>query len=414
MNTGVKLLLTALWVLALGAGLVGVYLRITTGHELAGYGSYITWGLWVAAYAYLSGLFAGAFLLSTLVYVFHVKRLEPIGKLALLTSLVGLVGALFSIWVDLGFMERVWEVYTQPNPRSMMAWMIWLYTGFAIVLVLVLWRALRADLAAWSQRPDLRGGLARLLTPGARDLSTAALARDRLWLEVLSILGIFLVVAFNGGVGALFGVVGARSFWNATLYPLLFIVAAILTAAGVLTFLVAAFWPRRGTPEQQDLVRLLGRISLGLLGVYLLFLWSEFSITLYASIPAEAAPYNQILRGPYPWVFWGFQIALGAVVPLILLVTRPRSPAAAGLAGLCLAAGLLATRLNVVIPGFIVPLLPGLDQAFVSPRLSYAYFPSTMEWLVLLFVAALASGLFYLGYQNLPIANTREEVRSHG
>ncbi len=414
MNTGLKLLLALLWALALGAGLIGVYLRLTTGHHLAAYGSYITWGLWVAAYVYLSGLSAGSFLLSTLVYVFHVKRLEPIGKLALLTSVVGLVGALFSIWIDLGFMERFWMLYTQPNPRSMMAWMIWLYTGFGIVLVLVLWRALRADLAAWSQRRDLRGSVARVLTLGARDLSATALAQDRRWLEVMSVIGIILVVAFNGGVGALFGVVGARSFWNATLYPLLFIVAALLTAAAVLTFVVAGFWPRRGTPEQQDLLRLLGRISLGLLGIYLLFLWSEFSITLYASIPAESAPYNQVLRGPYAWVFWGFQLALGAVVPIILLLARPRSPAAVGLAGVCMAAGLLATRLNVVIPGFIVPLLPGLDQAFASPRLSYQYFPSTVEWLVLLFVAALASGLFYLGYQNLPIANTREEVRSHG
>lgn len=414
MNTGVKLLLAVLWVLALGAGLVGVYLRLTTGHQLAGYGSYITWGLWVAAYVYLSGLSAGSFLLSTLVYVFHVKRLEPIGKLALLTSLVGLVGALFSIWFDLGFMERFWMVYTQPNPRSMMAWMIWLYTGFAIVLVLVLWRALRADLAAWSQRKDLRGSVARVLTLGSRDLSAAALAQDRRWLEVLSIIGIFLAVAFNGGVGALFGVVGARAFWNATLYPLLFIVAGLLTAAAVLTLVVGGFWPRRGTAEQHDLVRLLGRICLGLLGLYLLFLWSEFSITLYASIPAESQPYYQVLGGPYPWVFWVFQVALGSVVPIILLLARPRSAPAAGLAGICMAAGLLTTRLNVVIPGFVVPLLPGLDQAFSSPRLTYQYFPSPMEWLVLLFIAALACGLFYLGYVGLPITNPREEVRSHG
>ncbi|MBI2911252.1 MAG: polysulfide reductase NrfD [Chloroflexi bacterium] len=414
MNTGLKLLLVVLWIAALGAGTVGVYLRLTTGHELAGYGSYITWGLWVASYAYLSGLSAGGFLLASLVYVFHVRRLEPIGKLALFTSLVGLVGALFSIWFDLGYMGRFWQVYTQPNPRSMMAWMIWLYTGFAIVLVLVLWRALRADLAAWSQRKDVRGALARVLAFGATEVSPAALARDRRWLELLSIPGIFLVVAFNGGVGALFGVVGARAFWNATLYPLLFIVAALLTAAAVLTFLVAAFWPRRGSAEQQDLLHVLARISLGLLAFYLLLLWSEFSITLYARIPAESAPYYQVLGGPYPWVFWGFQVALGAVVPIILLLARPRSAGAAGVAGICMAIGLLATRLNVVIPGFVAPLLPGLEEAFSSSRLTYQYFPSLLEWLVFLFVVALATGLFYLGYVSLPIANPREEVRSHG
>ena len=77
-----KLAFWGLWAVAFALGLIGVYLRVFVGKEVVGYNSYIPWGLWVAMYIYFVGLSAGAFLLSTLVYVFGVKRLEPVGKLA--------------------------------------------------------------------------------------------------------------------------------------------------------------------------------------------------------------------------------------------------------------------------------------------------------------------------------------------
>src|SRR3990167_2892250 len=117
------------WFAALAAGLVGIVLRLTTGHELADYTSSIPWGLWVATYIYLVGLSAGSFLLSALIYVFGLRRLEPIGKLALFTALVALLAALLTIWLDIGHMERFYLIFTRGNPLSMMAWMVWLYTA---------------------------------------------------------------------------------------------------------------------------------------------------------------------------------------------------------------------------------------------------------------------------------------------
>ena len=59
----VKRALIALWVAALALGLVGLGLRLFSGRELADYGSYIPWGLWIAVYAYLVGISLGAYLL---------------------------------------------------------------------------------------------------------------------------------------------------------------------------------------------------------------------------------------------------------------------------------------------------------------------------------------------------------------
>src|SRR3990167_7936851 len=121
-----KIFFIILWIALLVLGLIGVRERLLFEHRLANYGSYVPWGLGVAAYIYFIGLSAGAFLISSLVYVLGVKRLEPIGKLALLIALITLLMAMVCIWLDIGHMERAWKIWLSPNFNSMMAWMVWL------------------------------------------------------------------------------------------------------------------------------------------------------------------------------------------------------------------------------------------------------------------------------------------------
>src|SRR3990170_7137869 len=72
--------LVGVWALALLAGLAGIGLRVATGEELVGYGSYIPWGLWVALYAYFGGLSIGAFILFAAGELFRIERLRRGGK----------------------------------------------------------------------------------------------------------------------------------------------------------------------------------------------------------------------------------------------------------------------------------------------------------------------------------------------
>lgn len=403
------------WTIAFGIGLAGLITRLLSGHEFANYTSAVPWGLWVASYIYFVGLSAGAFLISALVYVFGMRSLEPIGKLALFTALIALIAALLTIFLDLGHEWRFYRVFSSGNPGSMMAWMVWLYTAYAIVLLGELFLAIRGDLVERASENSLQGRVASLLLGrvgsafGGREATHVATPYDRTSdmrkLQVLGAIGVPLAIAFHGGVGALFGVVGAREYWNAPIFPILFITGALVSGGGLLTAIVAFFWPRRGTEEHREMVATLSRLTLGLLAVYLIMVWAEFSITLYADIPAASEPFYQVLGGPYPWVFWVFQIGLGAVVPIVLLLARPRSVPLVGIASFLIAACFLATRLNVVIPGLIEPQLEGLDTAYVESRLSYDYFPSLMEFSVLVFVVSLGIGLFYAGLRLLPLTN---------
>src|ERR1051325_3141204 len=151
-------------------GLAGWADRLIYGHVHANYGSVVTWGLWVAAYIYFIGLSAGSFLISSLVYVFGLKRFERIGRLAVFSAIVTLFLALLSIWADLGHMGRAWHVVVYANFKSPMAWMIWLYSAYFALLLAEMWFLLRADLVIGARGRDWRAGVYRALSLGSSDV----------------------------------------------------------------------------------------------------------------------------------------------------------------------------------------------------------------------------------------------------
>ena len=386
-------------------GLVGLYDRLVNGHLHADYGSYIPWGLWVAGYIYLIGLSAGAFLMSTLVYVFQIKALEKIGKIALLTALATLVGALLTIWLDIGHMGRAWRLVLRTNFGSVMGWMAWLYGLYFVLLLIEFWFAMRADMVLWRELPGIRGFLCRFLIFGQDDISMEKIEKDKKRLKILGSIGIPLAVAFHGSVGAIFGVVGARPYWNSGLTPIIFLVGALLSGGALLAFVVGSFGPDRGSEEHTKIVQIIGRIVLGLLAFDVLLEYAEITIGLWNAVPTEAEALKMVLFGPYWWVFWFVHLGLGVIVPGFLLSFKAKSVPAIRWAGAAIAVTFLSVRLNIVLPALAIPELEGLREAFHGPGLNFSYFPTLMEWAVFVFTCSVAALIFLLGKTWLPILN---------
>ncbi|MHB9145130.1 MAG: NrfD/PsrC family molybdoenzyme membrane anchor subunit [Symbiobacteriia bacterium] len=358
-----------LWLAGLVVGGIGVVERFLDGHRLAAYTSYVPWGIWVAAYIYFVGLSVGAFLLASVIYAFGLKRFEQVGRVALATAFVTLVMALLSIWFDLGHLERFFYVFTRPNFRSVMAWMIWMYTAYAVFLAFMAYRSL------W-------GGAG---------------------MRLLGMIGIPVAVAVPGGGGALFATLIAREYWHSSLYPVLFVIGGVVSGLALVLALVAFF----GRPQdaiQSEFVQVAGRVTLGLLLFDAVLEWAEFSVPMWYGTGAEYQLLRTVLFGSHWYVFWVFHLLLGVVAPVLLLALYPRARWAAGAGGALAAAMFFAVRLNLVIPGLITPQLQGLQDAYQSHRLSYAYTPSLFEWQVLLFVVVFGIGLLYLAYRYLPLS----------
>ncbi|NOZ70806.1 MAG: polysulfide reductase NrfD [Chloroflexi bacterium] len=403
-----KGLAVAYWVVAIilmAIGLVGLYWRLTAGHLMANYGELIVWGLWVAMYIYFIGLSAGAFLISSLVYAFGVERFRPIARLALFTALISLLMALLFIWFDLGHMERFYEVYTRPNFRSMMAWMVWLYTAYFVLLLFEFWFETREDFVLWGNKRGLTGTISRILALGSKDTSAAKRQQDMKVVKVLGTIGVPLAIMFHGGVGALFGVISARPAWHSGLFPLLFLVSALVSGGGLLLAIYAFLAPNRGTAEYRSLVEDLGKLVLALTLLDVLFTFAEYSIALYGAVPDAVTPLLKTMTGPFWYVFWVGQVGLGMVVPIVLLWwKRTRSnPLWVGIAGLSIVLAFVGVRLNIVIPPLSVPELKGLIEAVPSPRMTTQYVPSAMEWFLSFGIIGFGMALYAIGYALLPI-----------
>lgn len=374
-----KRALYVLAVIALVLGVYGFYSRLLFGERDVNYGSYVNWGLWVAGYLFFAGAAAGSFMVATLDYVFDVPMFKGTGRWALLASLVTLPAALILIGFDLGHMERIWKVYLQPNPSSLLAQLVWSYSLFL----------------------------------GVVTVSLLMIATGRMrWLKPLMVAGLVLAIFVSGGVGALLGVnAGVVSFHNAML-PAQFPVLNLTSGLALLLVIIGFFGVVTEPKRRERLLRVLGLAVVVLLMVKSYFLWVDYSQALYSNVPDAVAVAQIILFGQYAWAFWILQVGLGIIVPVIVLV-RARTAASgrlAGLMGVLVLVGLAVGRTAIIFPAMTIPELDGLAEAFTGPHLGYDYAPSLMEWSVVAGVIGLAGMAFLIFTDRLPMFRQTTEV----
>ncbi len=379
----------ALWVLvilSLPIGLWGLYMRLTGGHEVTNYGSYVVWGLWVAMYLYFMEMAAGAHLFATMDLIAGYRPFARMYRIALVAALASMAGGLLHIWFDLGHPERFLNAYLNPSTSSVMAFMVWSYTLFGLVLLAQI---------ALEFRPDWMKALGKAYDPATQ-------IRDRKILKVLQVISIPMVIAFSGGVGALFGVQGARPYWHVGMYPVAFIVTALVSGAGLMTFLAAFFVPHQ-SKDHPALMQALTRLLAIFLVTEALFVFADYSVSLYGGIPPNVAAVLQVLTGPYWWAFWILQVLIGMVIPFVIIVTPGlnRNVSLVGLAGALVVFGFVAVRINAVLPALTVPELEGLRYAFSDPRLGFDYFPSLTEWALTIGITGFAALIFLTAYARL-------------
>lgn len=366
-----------LWLVAMAVGLVGVTQRLLTGHELADYGAYIPWGLWVGMYIFLAGLSAGLFLLASLDILLKLRLFAGTARMLLLAALTSLAAGLLFIWVDLGHPERVYRVYIDPNFNSVMAQIVWAYTAFGALTLLALVLHLRRT----------NDGL----------------------LAIVMMVGIPLALFISSATGALLGVAAARPFWHVGLFPVQFPVFSVASAVAMLMVLIALIGIKDES-QRKDLLRVLAIASIALQLVKLFFLWADLSQSYYGGAPQNQDAIEALVSGEYWWAFWVLQVLIGSILPISILIW-PRTAQQTGwglAAGLMILFGLVVARMNILLPALVVPQLTGLKEAYENPHLSLEYFPSLMEWEVFVFVLALAVGGFLAVYRLLPRISREE------
>ena len=405
------------WVILLAVMLVGLGFlgyRYTVGLQATALGSVISWGLWISLYILFIGLSAGSFLLSTLIYVFGVKRYERIGRLALYSAALCLIIGLLMVFADLGHPERFWKVFTNLAYTSILWYEIMFYMLYIIIIVVELYLLSRTDLIALREESTgIKRNLYTVLSMGSQRLDETSKARDMRLVKILGLIGIPTAIAVHGGTGAVFAVVKAVPYWHSPLVPIAFIISAIASGAGLLLFFYAFF--SRPAPDDKQFLSSLGKLAVGLIALDWLPILFEFLIDLYGGVPDKVASVMGVIAGPNWWVFWVFQVGIGLLIPIVLVLNSRTSKSRLwlGATGAFIVLGIVGFRLNLVIGalyGASEARLEGLADAFFSPRLLASYSPNAVEWLSSIGILALFMVLFTLGMKLLPLQDRTEDL----
>jgi Ni/Fe-hydrogenase subunit HybB-like protein len=234
---------------AQGAGHLAVHGLEWTTKELFTYpNEFIYWSIQIVMYPYMTGLVAGAFVLSSLYHVFGQQDLKNMARFSLVFSLALLPVAMMPLQFHLQQPLRGMNVMFTPHFTSAIAAFGIVFSTYAVIVISEIWFVYRKFFVDQVRiLKDKEGGIDRLryylyliLSLGAFDTSDAAISKDKKAVKILAAIGIPVACFLHGYAGFIFGSVKANALWMSPLMPVIFIMSAIVSgiALCMLTYII--------------------------------------------------------------------------------------------------------------------------------------------------------------------------------
>lgn len=369
-------------------GLVSGILVFWKGLGITNLSDHVPWGLWITIDLSSIALGAGAFSLCAGVYLFGLKRYEPIARTATFVGLIGYTMATLALILDIGKPERFWHSMIYWNVHSL----LWEVTMCVILYLTVLVFEAMPIIAnlEW-----LRKRFPKI---------TALMSRVHHYAPILAIIGLGLSSLHQSSLGATYGVIKARPFWFKPEMSVLFMFSAIV--GGISLTLFATMLSSRLTKKARVNDALVERaaqfVGYLLIGYFYFRFWDALAQT-YAYDPGRSEGLQFLTKGPMAFNFWVGEMLLGMIIPMILLLYKRTRMNRFWrmLALLMVAGGVVAFRWDTNITGQLVLMsyVPGAAITYTS------YVPSLIE--ILAGAAIIAYGLtaFSLGVKYLRVVD---------
>jgi Ni/Fe-hydrogenase subunit HybB-like protein len=328
------------------------------------------WGLWISFDVVTSvPLAAGAFVLGAIVHCFHIKKLEPLVRPAIVTGFLGYSLVCIGLLLDLGQPQRGWHVFAYPNLHSPM---------FEVALCVMSYTTV---------------ALLEFLAPVCEKFGFHVPLRVLRTIELpLIVLGASIATLHQSTIGTFFliAVDKLHNLWYSPILPLLFWISAVFT--GMCIIIIEAVMVHRylKQPDETELLATLTKIIPWFLGLYL-------CLKLYALLFLSARP---LFDRPVLTVLFAAELMLGIIVPLILFMgKRIRTSSSLQLlaASMVVFFGLILNRFNVSMFGMI--------QANQQ-----TYYPSFLESVVTVGIIAAHILFFALIARYFPIFEHHPET----
>lgn len=334
---------------------------------------YIYWAIQIVMYPYMTGLVAGAFVLSSLYHVFGQQDLKSIARFSLVFSLALLPVAALPLLLHLQQPTRALEPLLTPHFTSAIAAFGIVITVYGLIVLSEIWFVYRAYFVAQvhelKEQPGLLSALRRtvysVLTIGATDVSDDAIRVDKKAATILAAIGIPTACFLHGYAGFIFGSVKANALWMSPLMPVIFIMSAVVSgiALCMLTYIVImewqAFWRRRGGSvfEASEIkgaeIDVITKATKYLLAFLVLAITLEILDLIFRGYTAMKSwdILRSVMYGKDFMNIFVLQYTLGNLVPFVLLVLPGRTLRRTAIALLLVLFGVFMMRWNVVIGG---------------------------------------------------------------
>ena len=196
---------------------------------------HVAWSIMIVLYPYITGLVAGAFIVSSLYHVFGDKALKPVGNMALVAALCFIFYCMTPLLFHLGQPFRCFNIMFTPNLQSAMSIFGYICFFYMGILLVEIWLVFRKDIIERSREGFiLKRWFYALLALGVTDLSEESLALDKKIVGFLAAIGIPAACVLHGYVGFIFGAIKSNPWWSTPLMPLIFLLSAIVSGIAVL------------------------------------------------------------------------------------------------------------------------------------------------------------------------------------
>ncbi len=321
----------------------------------------VWWSILIVIYPYITGLIAGAFVVSGLSHVFKIKEFKPIANFALIAAFSFGLFAAVPLLFHLGQPQRAFEIYFTPHLTSAMSIFGYIYTSYLILLMLEIWLIYRPY---FIQQANSTTGLQRIiwyiLTLGVTTYHQESAKIDQKLILFLAGIGIPWAFVLHGYVGFVFGSVKAIAWWASPLQPVIFLLSAIVSGMAMLMVMYTFVKWRSKAPYDYPMVK---KFIAFLWGIFILAFVLEILEVLFARYESghHWAIIEPLLNGPLFGSYVITQVLVLSVIPVILLgyvalsrIKEKKMLYLANLGSFMLVLQVLFMRFNVVVGGQLI------------------------------------------------------------
>ncbi len=345
------------------------WIQLRDGLVVTGMSDQVSWGFYIANFAFLVGIAAAAVLLVIPAYIFHRQDVKQVVLVGEAMAVAAVVMAMLFVMIDLGRPERIWHMIPVIGrfnfPMSLLAWDVVVLSGYLLLNIAIPFYLLYSHYMGREPRLNV-------------------------YFPVV-VIAMFWAISIHTVTAFLFSANPSRPFWHTALLGPRFIASAFASGPALIIIILQVLRRVSEYPVRQSVIDVLALIMTVALQINLFFVAVELFTDFYNE-GSHAASIHYLflgLRGAdalRPWIWAALVMNLVAVTILTIHPLRRNMRLLNAACVLAFIGIWIEKGMGLVVPGFIPT---PLGEVF-------EYTPTAAELIISVAIWALGILLFTL------------------